>query len=544
MKLTQYVLTKKAHAKLNLFLEVTGKRDDGYHELYSLVVFLDLADEITVEPAATITVSENIYDSGITNNIIHKTAALLAEKYKVKTGARITFNKNIPIGGGLGGGSSDAATMIVLLDALWDLNLSHDEMYEAALELGADVPVCLYSILENKNAAIFKGAGEIIGRAPKLPKMCFTLVNPGIELSTGKVFKNFQYHGLSYEPMRRKGDFFKNLAAKSNDLQATAIELVPEIAAAIDGLAAAKNCELARMTGSGATSFGVFKTRDDARAAAISLIKHHPNWQIGAVGLKELSAYSAREKLKRKLLKTKVRVLKSVRNSAIAQNISRTLNRCRIKTLRAKSLTFAITAHLLAFFIYDTSFTRPQLFHQPEFISIAFAVETPPAPPAAITESDYEPAAGETAPLEETKPATPVKKSAPAAHKAPVKKLGPKPAFLNGASYGNSNTSGKTATRDYLELLQYNVQEMSEVPAAAKDLKGRAVLRLAFNRQGYVLAWSLKQKTGVKTLDIAAENLAKRLMDSRLPAAPADFDQGDEILQYDFLVSYPPKVKS
>ena len=204
---------------------------------------------------------------------------------------------------------------MVLLNNLWNLNLKHDELYSLALELGADVPVCLYSILENKNTAIFKGIGEVIESAPEIPEMFFTLVNPAIEMATKDVFAHFKYEGLGYEPFPAKGDFLENIIIRSNDLEPAAITIVPKIATALDELEKSENCLLSRMTGSGSTSFGIFKNKLDAHKAAVSIIKKHPNWQIGAVGLKKTSEYKKLEKLKRPLLKTQVRTIKTLRTT-------------------------------------------------------------------------------------------------------------------------------------------------------------------------------------------------------------------------------------
>ena len=545
MKLARKILTRKAHAKLNLFLEVTGKLHGGYHELYSLVVFLDLADEITVESASEITVSENNYNSGITDNIIYKTADKLKKEYDVKTGAKITFTKNIPIGGGLGGGSADAAVTLVLLNNLWDLDLTHDEMYGLALELGADVPVCLYSILENQNAAVFKGVGNVIAPAPKIPKMFFTLANPAIQLLTKDVFDNFKYEGLGYEPLRTKGNFFTNISQRSNDLEPVAIELIPEIEIALIELSEAKNCQLARMTGSGATSFGIFKNKKDARAIAIKMIKNHPNWQIGPVGLKEITP-SPKRKLKRKALHKQINIFRHLPNSQLSRELDVFFNFIHVKTRWGRAITFSLMLHIVGLLFY-MAILIPSISNEPEYITVALSNEKPFEKPLLLTpppqEVTIEPAAGEELPpIVEIEEIEPVAKK-PAAPKEVVKKLGKKPGFLNAKVAGNSKIAKKTKPKDYLELLQYAVQERSQIHNIDPNLRGKAVLRLVFNRQGYVLTYKLKQSTGEEILDEAAEKLAKNLMEKPLPPVPASFERGEEILQYDFAVSYPPKAK-
>ena len=265
----------KAHAKLNLYLEVTGKRTDGYHELESQVVFLNLADEISVVEDKELKIIDASGKMNFADNIIMKTALKLSTLTKGKVGAKITYKKNIPVGGGLGGGSADAAVVLVLLNDLWNLSLTPEKLYKIALEIGSDVPVCLFSILENTNSAIFKGIGEIVKKGPVLKKNFFVLINPNKELLTKTVFENFTYKSKD------------KLTERKNDLQETAIKLLPEIGEIITELKAIKTCKLARMTGSGATCFGQFWSNEAAVDAANKISAEHPNWFIKVVGLKE-----------------------------------------------------------------------------------------------------------------------------------------------------------------------------------------------------------------------------------------------------------------
>jgi 4-diphosphocytidyl-2-C-methyl-D-erythritol kinase len=227
-------------AKLNLTLKVTGKRPDGYHLLESEVVFLSLCDELEFELAPKLEVN-----SDIENNIIIKAArALDANK-----GAKITLSKNIPMGGGLGGGSADAAATLVALNQLWGLNKPEAELYDIALKLGADVPVCLYGHLNKVSSARFEGIGEVL-TPYSAPKYYYLLVNPNIHLATVDVFNQL------------KG---------RNNLQEPAIELCPEVGDVLEFLQATQNRLFARMSGSGATCFAVFKKMEDAAKAAESV---------------------------------------------------------------------------------------------------------------------------------------------------------------------------------------------------------------------------------------------------------------------------------
>lgn len=232
----------QAPAKLNLYLHVKGKRADGYHELESQVVFLDLYDELEFEQAPTLSINSNIE-----NNIILRAAKAL-HPHK---GAKITLAKNIPMGAGLGGGSSNAAATLFALNKLWDLNYNHTELYEIASQLGADVPCCLYYFLEGKSSVTFKGKGEIL-EAAEAPEYYYLLVKPNIHLATKDVFNAFEKSqtALPFE----------------NDLEPAAIKLCPEIEQVLAGLKAT-NPIFDRMTGSGSTCFATYESMDKAKAA-------------------------------------------------------------------------------------------------------------------------------------------------------------------------------------------------------------------------------------------------------------------------------------
>lgn len=249
-----------APAKLNLYLEITGKREDGYHLLNSLAVFIDLYDEISVSINDELIVEGSYFP----DEIMLKAANLLQTKFSVSQGAKFYLQKNVPVGGGLGGGSTDAAAVILLLKDLWNLTINEEEMFEIALQLGADVPACLYALLKKENAVIFSGIGEKL-KPTSINDMFFVLVNPKKELSTKAVFENYQ---------------FSQQEAETNHLQKTAINLMPEIADIIAALGNSKKCKLARMTGSGATCFGVFDNAEDAEDAARTIANTHPHWWV------------------------------------------------------------------------------------------------------------------------------------------------------------------------------------------------------------------------------------------------------------------------
>lgn len=258
----------KAPAKLNLYLEILGKRDDGYHELDSHVVFLELSDELHFEKDDEL----HVLGTEINDNIILRTAHKMQEVFAVNAGAKISLQKNIPLAAGLGGGSADAAATIFALKNLWNLQATDSHLYEIAKEIGADVPCCLYTHLENKNSVKFTGIGEKLTSVDAPKDLHFVLINPLKQLSTAAVFAKIScYSAASDEP-----NFYK----RQNDMQAAAEELMPEISEILQAITSQENCSLSRMTGSGATCFGVFSNANDAQTAERKLKTHFPNYWV------------------------------------------------------------------------------------------------------------------------------------------------------------------------------------------------------------------------------------------------------------------------
>ena len=258
----------QAPAKLNLSLEVTGKRPNGYHELESDVVFLNLCDELEFEIADELEIN-----SDIENNIIIKAARAL---HPTK-GAKITLIKHIPMGGGLGGGSADAAATLIALNELWQLHLPEQKLYEIGLSLGADVPVCLFGMLNKVSTVHFSGIGEEVSFAQPRPSWYFLLVNPGINLPTKDVFNEYG------RDLRGGGNLKSPTSAGvagRNDLEAAAIKLVPEIGHILGLLKASKGNLYARMTGTGSTCFAVFENIEDAAKASSQMPDKY--WKIVA----------------------------------------------------------------------------------------------------------------------------------------------------------------------------------------------------------------------------------------------------------------------
>ncbi|MDB2406949.1 4-(cytidine 5'-diphospho)-2-C-methyl-D-erythritol kinase [Jannaschia sp.] len=257
-----------APAKVNLTLHVTGRRADGYHLLDSVVVFADVGDALTASPGDGLTVTGPFAEgvpTGDTNLI--RRALALAEAPRA-----ITLDKQLPHPGGIGGGSSDAAAALRLAGV--------DLPIEALLSLGADLPVCTIA-----RAARMRGIGERVDPL-SLPPLAAVLLHPGLSVPTGEVFRRLKTpDNLSHDAIPDGADYatlIRWLTAQRNDLEAPALTFAPGIA---DVLAALREsgADLARMSGSGATCFGLYASPARAEAVAASLAR--PGWWVVATML-------------------------------------------------------------------------------------------------------------------------------------------------------------------------------------------------------------------------------------------------------------------
>ena len=264
------MLTELAPAKVNLFLHVTGRRADGYHDLDSLAVFPGAADQLTAEAAAALTLDlVGPFGAGLAgepDNLVLRAARALAARAGIQAGARLVLHKHLPVASGIGGGSADAAAALRVLSRLWDVSLPDADMHAIASRLGADVPVCLASL-----PARMAGVGVCLGPAPALPPLGMVLVNPRVAVSTPAVF---QARTGPFSPLARLPQSWPDmdamvagLAETANDLEAPAARLCPEIAGVLAWLRAQPGCRLARMSGSGATCFGLFPPSASAAVA-------------------------------------------------------------------------------------------------------------------------------------------------------------------------------------------------------------------------------------------------------------------------------------
>jgi len=282
-------VARVAPAKVNLSLRVTGRRADGYHELDSLIAFADFGDRITVAPAPELSLAiEGPFASLLRDepdNLVLRAARRLAHHAGVPPEARIVLDKRLPVAAGIGGGSADAAATLAALVELWGLDLDAAALGGLALALGADVPICLHG-----RAAFVGGIGEAIVPAPPLPPAWLVLVNPGTPLSTAAVFQTGP--AIATEAPPRWTDapadavaLARRLAASANDLEPPARRICPEIDEVLARLVALPGALLARMSGSGATCFGLFATRETADQAAAALATARPDWWVRAARL-------------------------------------------------------------------------------------------------------------------------------------------------------------------------------------------------------------------------------------------------------------------
>lgn len=291
------VLTARAPAKINLTLHVLGRRaSDGYHELESLVAFAGTGtgDSLSLAPGAGLSLSVSGPTAGpagpADDNLVLRAARHLAGAVPgLKLGA-FALVKRLPVAAGIGGGSSDAAAALRLLAQANALALDHPAIVAAARATGADVPVCL-----DPRARMMRGAGEEIGAALRLAPLPAVLINPGVPVPTAPVFKALglgvgeRLAGAGHPtigPELRPNALVSTIAPARNDLEAPALTVAPVIGEALASLRARNGCRLARMSGSGATVFGIFAHRSQAALAAHAIARARPGWWVSPTMLR------------------------------------------------------------------------------------------------------------------------------------------------------------------------------------------------------------------------------------------------------------------
>lgn len=279
-------VTEHARAKVNLYLHVIGRRDDGLHRLDSLVAFAAVGDLLHAAPAEDLSLSlSGPFASALeieADNLVLRAARALAAEVGLPAQAHLTLDKHLPVASGIGGGSADAAATLRALGRLWNRAADPAALARIALALGADVPVCLTSRPRQMG-----GIGERLEPAPDLPDCGVVLVNPGVALATASVFRARSGAFSSQARLPARWDDAAAMAADlrelRNDLEAPARNLCPAIDIVLSALAAQPGCLLARMSGSGASCFGLFATPQLAAETAPRLVRN--GWWVSGGGL-------------------------------------------------------------------------------------------------------------------------------------------------------------------------------------------------------------------------------------------------------------------
>ena len=277
-----------APAKINLYLHVTGCRSDGYHLLDSLMVFANVGDRIEVRASGHLSLEiSGPFSRGLSageDNLVLRAARCLAESADVEPRAAIRLTKNLPVASGIGGGSADCAATLRALIQHWNLELTNQDLHRLALSLGADIPACLQS-----RTCYLGGIGDELTPALSLPQVHLVLVNPAVSISTPDIFRartapfsrSARLKGVEISSVSPE-DLANTLSTRHNDLTDPAVAYAPEVADVLSALAISNGNLLARMSGSGATCFGLYGNIETATVAAERLQKNHPNWWIKA----------------------------------------------------------------------------------------------------------------------------------------------------------------------------------------------------------------------------------------------------------------------
>ena len=278
-------MLERAPAKINLFLHVGVRRDDGFHPLQSLVVFTDLGDELALESAETLSLKvQGPFAAGLDgegdNLVLRAGRALLERNALGSQGAAMTLTKNLPVASGIGGGSADAAAALRGLRRSWNDAADDNSLCDLAATLGSDIPVCVGAM-----PALMEGRGEILRRVEAMPRVAMLLANPNVAVPTQDVYAALHVRSgvemtLPQAGFRDTADLLRFLETTRNDLEAPARALQPVIGEVLTTMAALPGALFTRMCGSGATCFGIFADEDCCRRAADLLKAASPGWWI------------------------------------------------------------------------------------------------------------------------------------------------------------------------------------------------------------------------------------------------------------------------
>lgn len=278
-----------APAKINLYLHVVGKRADGFHLLDSLIVFAETGDYLSVSASNDLVLDiDGPFSAGLkheADNLVLRAARGLAKTAGIEPRARIRLTKNLPIASGIGGGSADAAAALRALMQFWQLDIDLPALRDLALRLGADVPVCL-----DGSPSFIGGIGEEIIPAGQLPPAWLVLVNPRVPTPTPQVFKarrgGFSAEARWSAPPADAAALATYLQGRRNDLTEAAVTVAPVIRDVLSVIEATRDCLLARLSGSGATCYGLYADAAAAENAAAEIRRRHPDWWVVPAPLK------------------------------------------------------------------------------------------------------------------------------------------------------------------------------------------------------------------------------------------------------------------
>ena len=272
-------IKEAASAKINLFLHVGERRADGFHPLQSLAVFTGIGDLLTMEPDFGVSLTiQGPFAKGLEgegDNLVLRAARALDTK-----GAKLTLTKNLPVASGIGGGSADAAAALRGLNQLWELNRDETALCELAAGLGSDIPACVLSA-----SCFMEGRGEVLRAVETMPRVPMLLVNPGVAVPTKDVFAALDERSGVEMALPRghfadTADLLRFLETTRNDLEEPARRIQPVIGEVLKAIAALPGALMTRMSGSGATCFGIFADDACCRRAAEKLKQRQPGWWV------------------------------------------------------------------------------------------------------------------------------------------------------------------------------------------------------------------------------------------------------------------------
>lgn len=281
------MIVEHAPAKINLFLHVGARRADGFHPLQSLAVFTEMGDELALAPASELSLAINgPFAQGLDgegDNLVLRAARALSSE-----GAALTLTKNLPVASGIGGGSSDAAAALRGLRRLLSVDVPDARLREIAATLGSDIPVCL-----DARSSFMEGRGEILRAVGAMPRIAMLLVNPKVAVPTKDVFamladRSGTELALPLDGFRDTADLLRFLETTRNDLEAPARKLQPVIGEVLDAIAALPGALFTRMSGSGATCFGIFADDGCCQRAAEILWDTAPGWWIAPTCMRSM----------------------------------------------------------------------------------------------------------------------------------------------------------------------------------------------------------------------------------------------------------------